>query len=62
MCELRQDHWLLWVTYKKLISLYIGVSWLLIVGLVWNFVCDFYGKWLAILCGMKAALESLESL
>ena len=59
MCKLRQDHWLLWLTYKKIDQF---VSWLLIVGLVWNFVCDFYGRWFAILCNMKAALESLESL
>ena len=47
------------VTFKKLNSL----SWLLIAGLVWNIciVCDFYGRWFAILCNMKATLESLES-
>ena len=29
MCKLRQDHWLLWLTYKKLISLYLDF-WLLV--------------------------------
>ena len=29
MCELRKDHWLHWLTYKKLISLYLGF-WLLV--------------------------------
>ena len=35
---------------------------LLIVGLVWNFVWDFYVRWFAILRNIKAALESLKSL
>ena len=33
---------------------------LMIFGLVWNFVCDFYGRWFAILCNMKTALESFN--
>mgnify|MGYP001800266505 FL=1 len=59
MCELMQDHWLLWLTYKKI---YQFLSRLLIVGLVWNFICDFYGRMFAILCNMKAVLKSLKSL
>ena len=35
------------------------ISRLRIVGLVWNLVCEFYGKWFAILCNMKTALERL---
>ena len=53
MCELRQDHWLLWVTYKKLISFYLGF---------FNNNNNDNGRWLAILCNMKAALKSLDSL
>ena len=44
MCELRQDHRLLWLTYK--IDQF--VSQLLIVGLVWYFVWDLDGRWFAI--------------
>ena len=35
------------------------ISRLRIVGLVWNLVCEFYGKWFAILCNVKTALERL---
>ena len=59
MCELMQDHWLLWLTYKKI---YQFLSRLLIVGLVWKFICDFYGRLFAILCNAKAVLKSLKSL
>ena len=59
MCKLTQDHWLLWLTYKKLISL---KSRLLIVGLVWNFVFGMYDGRYVIVASLKVIPESLKSL
>ena len=57
MCELRQDYWLLWLTYKKMI-----VTRLLIVGWVWNFVCGMYAGWQVIGASVKVIPKSFQSL
>ena len=59
MCELRQDHWLLWLTYKKLIILYISF---LIVVLVLNFVVGMFGRWYVVGASLKEIPESFQSL
>ena len=45
MCKLRQNHWLLWLTYKKLIRLYLGF-WLLVWYGILYVVCMVHGMWL----------------
>ena len=56
--ELRQDHWIYWQSYKKLIILPFGFCLLIF----FDFVCGMYVGWYVIGASLNVITESFGSL